>query len=117
MKVKTPNKFLFLMFIYLSFYSFTLERVQRRATKFILKTEDTYACRLNKLNLLSLEKRRLLADVTFLYKALNGILDINVEPYVDFYKETDRYSFRHSDKLTLKMRYARTNVLKFSFFS
>ena len=93
-----------------------LERVQRRATKFILKTEDTYACRLNKLNLLSLEKRRLLADVTFLYKALNGIIDINVEPYVDFYKETDRYSFRHSDKLTLKMRYARTNVLKFSFF-
>ena len=93
-----------------------LERVQRRATKFILKTEDTYACRLNKLNLLSLEKRRLLADVTFLYKALNGIIDINVEPYVDFYKETDHYSFRHNDKLTLKMRYARTNVLKFSFF-
>ena len=57
----------------------------------------------------------MLADVTFLYKALNGIIDINVELYVDFYKETDRYSFRHSDKLTLKMRYARTNVLKFSF--
>ena len=35
---------------------------------------------------------------------------------MDFYKETDRYSFRHSDKLTLKMRYARRNVLKFSFF-
>ena len=65
---------------------------QRRATKFILKTEDTYACRLNKLNLLSLEKRRLLADVTFLYKALNGIIDINVEPY-----ESDHYSFRHND--------------------
>ena len=87
------------------------------ATKFIFKTEDTYACRLNKLNLLSLEKRRLLADVTFLYKAPKGIIDINVEPYVDFYKETDHYSFRHNDKLTLKMRYARTNVLKFSFFS
>ena len=27
-----------------------------------------------------------------------------IEPYVDFYKETDHYSFRHSDKLTLKMR-------------
>ena len=54
-----------------------LERVQRRATKFILKTEDTYACRLNKLNyLLSLEKTQLLADVTFLYKALNGIIDM-----------------------------------------
>ena len=35
-----------------------LERVQKRATKFILKTEDTYACRLNKINLLSLEHRQ-----------------------------------------------------------
>lgn len=36
------------------------------------------------------------------------------EPYVDFYKETDHYSFRHDDKL--KMRHARTNVLKFIYF-
>ena len=35
---------------------------------------------------------------------------------VDFYKETDCYSFRHNDKLTLKMRYARTNVLKYTYF-
>ena len=64
-----------------------------------------------------MEKRRLLADLTFLYKALHGIIDIDVEPYVDFYKETDRFSFRHNDKLTLKMRYARTNVFKYSFFN
>ena len=64
-----------------------------------------------------MEKRRLLADLTFLYKALHGIIDINVEPYVDFYKETDRFSFGHNDKLTLKMRYARTNVSKYSFFN
>ena len=39
------------------------------------KTEDNYACRLNKLNLLSLEKRLLLADVTFFYtKLLMGLL-------------------------------------------
>ena len=62
-------------------------------------------------NFLSLEKRRLLAYVTFLYKALHGIIDIDVEPYVDFYKETGCYSFIHNDKLTLKMRYTRTNVL------
>ena len=65
--------------------------------------------------MLSLEKRRLLADVTFLYKALNEIIDIDDEPYVDFYKETDHYSFRHNDKLTLKMRYARMKVLKYSY--
>ena len=37
-------------------------------------------------------------DVNFLYKALHRIIDIDVEPYVDFYKETDHYSFRHKDK-------------------
>ena len=84
-----------------------LENVQKRATKFILRTDDCYAGRLKKLNLLPLEKRRSLADVTFLYKALHGIIDIDVEPYVDFYEESDHYSFRHNDKLTLKMRYAR----------
>ena len=39
-----------------------------------------------------------------------------VEPYVDLYKETDHYSLRHNDKLTLKTRYARTNVLKYIYF-
>ena len=61
-------------------------------------------------------KRRLLADVTFLYKALHGIIDIDVGPYVDFYKETDHYSFRHNNKLILKVRYAKTNVLKYTYF-
>ena len=49
-----------------------LERIQRRATKLILKTTDEYQQRREKLNLLSLE-RRFLFDVLFLYKALNGI--------------------------------------------
>ena len=48
----------------------------------------------------------------FLYKALNGIIDVEVEPYV----ETDHYSLQHNDKLTLKMRYTRTNVLKWAIF-
>ena len=44
-----------------------LERVQRRATKFILiiKTDDDYDVRISKLNLLSLEHRRFLFDVLF----------------------------------------------------
>ena len=94
-----------------------IEKIQNRATKFILRSDDCYADRLKELNLLSLKKRRLLADLTFLYKALHGIIDIDVEPYVDFYKESDHYSFRHNDKLTLRMRYARTNVFKYSFFN
>ena len=47
-----------------------LERVQRGATKFILKSDDPYDIRFKKLNLMSLEKRRSLADVTLLCKVL-----------------------------------------------
>ena len=41
--------------------------MQGRITKFILKNDDPYDIRLRKLNLLSLEKRKLLADVTIIY--------------------------------------------------
>ena len=36
-------------------------------------------------NLLWLEKRRYLFDVTFLYKALNGYLNVDVSPFLNFY--------------------------------
>ena len=54
----------------------------QRATKFILKTDDSYETRLKKLNLMSLKYRRFLADVTFLYKALNGLCNINIDSYI-----------------------------------
>ena len=68
-----------------------LERVQRRATKFILKTADDYEVRVSNLNLLSLEHRRFLFDVLFLYKALNGYINIDMSRYVQFYSDTARY--------------------------
>lgn len=92
-----------------------LEGVQRRATKFILKTKDSYAARLEKLNLLSLEDRGVLIDVTFFFKALKGFVDIDVSPFVDFSSSLDYYSFRH-DRLMLKKKYTRTNSLKYSYF-
>ena len=52
-----------------------LERIQRRALKFILKTNDDYEQRREKRNLLSLEQRPFLFDVLFLYKALNGYVN------------------------------------------
>ena len=56
-----------------------LERIQRRGTKFILGQNDiSYEDRLKCLNMLSLEKRRYFFDVTFLYKALNGYLNIDL---------------------------------------
>ena len=59
-----------------------LERIQRRATEFILKTKDDYEQRRKKLNLLSLEQRRFLFVVLFLYKALIGYINIDLFTYV-----------------------------------
>ena len=69
-----------------------LEGVQRRATKFILKTKNFYTVRLEKLNLFSLEDRRFLIDVTFFFKTLKGFVDIDVSHFVDFYSNLDYYS-------------------------
>ena len=79
-----------------------LERVQRRATKLILKNDDPYDIRLKRLNLMSLEKRRSLADVNFLHKVLNGNIDIGISKIIDFHLEADRFSLRAKDSLTLK---------------
>ena len=65
---------------------------------------------------MSLKNRRFLADVTFLYKALNGLCNINIDSYIDFYSDADHYSFRKYDDLSLKKKYERTNPLKYSFF-
>ena len=53
--------------------------------------------------------------MTFLYKVLNGNIDIDISKIIDFHSEADRFSLRAKDSLTLK-KYARTNVLKYSFF-
>ena len=44
-----------------------------------------------KLNLMSLEKRSL-TDVTFLYKVLNGNIDINISKIIDCHSEADSFS-------------------------
>ena len=64
-----------------------LERIQRRALNFILKTNDDYEQRREKRNLLSLEQRPFLFDVLFLYKALN----VDLSTYVQFFSDSDRY--------------------------
>ena len=51
-----------------------LERVQRRATKFILKCDLTYPERLAKLGLLPLEFRREVLDLCFFLNVLRGTL-------------------------------------------
>ena len=55
-----------------------IESIQRRATKFILKSDDEYLVRLRKLPLLSLEDRRLMADVVFFYKMVNNYVRLTL---------------------------------------
>ena len=87
-----------------------LERIQRRGTKFIPgKRNFTYEERLKCLNLLSLEKRRYLFDVTFLYKALNGYLNVDVFPSLNFYFQDDVHRFRHVDDYTWKTNFCQND--------
>ena len=71
-----------------------METLEKGATKFILKSDDPYNIRLKKLNLMSLEKRRSLTDMTFLYKVLNGNIDIDISKIIEFHSEADRFSLR-----------------------
>ena len=66
---------------------------------------------------MSLEQRRFLFDVLFLYKALNNYINIDLFTYVQFFSDSDRYPLRRKDECTLKKNYARTNIFKFSFFN
>ena len=63
--------------------------------------------------MLSLEKRRYLFDVTFLYKALN----IDLNPLLNFYSQADPYKFRHVDDYSLKLNFASTTKFKYSYFN
>jgi len=94
-----------------------LERIQQRTTKLILKTTDEYQQRKEKLNLLSLEQRTCLFDVLFLYKAFNGHIDIDLSNHVQFLKESDHYMLRREADCTLKTKYSRTNIFKYSYFN
>ena len=91
-----------------------LERVQRRATKFILKCDLTYPERLAKLGLLPLEFRREVLDLCFFFKCLKGHIDFDVLSYVSF--KSYKYDMRNTEAILAKGRF-RTDVFKFSFFN
>ena len=59
----------------------SIERVQRRATKYILmlpfQTDWSYQDRLIQCNLLPISYWHEMMDLTFLYKATNGFIDID----------------------------------------
>ena len=59
--------------------------------------------------------RRYLFDVTFLYKALNGYLNVDVFQFLNFYSQDDSYRFRHVDDYSLKTNFARTTNFKYTY--
>jgi hypothetical protein len=64
-----------------------LERVQRRATRWILKSkvgEMSYEDRLKTLNLLPLTYNREIRDLVLVYKCIFGLTDLNIEHFVTF---------------------------------
>jgi len=46
-----------------------------------------------------------------------GFINIDISSNIKFYSDSERYSVRGRDELTLKKNYARTNTFKFSFFN
>ena len=82
--------------------------LQRRATKIILKTDDTdYP---NKVDLF-------LFDVLLFYKVLKRFINIDISsPFINFCSDSERYSRRGRNNLVLKKNYARTDIFKFSVF-
>ena len=96
-----------------------LENIQRRYTKFICQRCNipfsSYEDRLKKLDLLSLQDRRIRYDLITMYKIINNLSDLNFEDY--FYKESISYSLRkNTTRIKTKNNYA-SNVWSGSFFA
>ena len=95
-----------------------LERVQRRATRWILRTrigEMSYKQRLLTLRLLPLAYDRELRDLLFLYNCISGYTDLNIDRYVTFV--THGRSRSKNPTLVLKPAYCKTATFQASFFN
>ena len=95
-----------------------LERVQRRATRWILRTrtgEMSYKQRLLTLALLPLTYDRELRDIVFLYNCIFGYTDLKFSLYVTFI--THGRSHSKNPTLLLKPAYYKTTTFQASFFN
>ena len=67
-----------------------------------IQRDDEYLVRLRKLHLLSLEDRRLMADVVFFYKVVNNHVRLTLDSSVWFSRDVDRgYALRSMDTTNL----------------
>ena len=94
-----------------------IERVQRRATRWILKQHVgvmSYRDRLSTLKLLPLTFDRELRDLVFFYKCLNGFTDLNVSHFVSF---VSHGRTRLSNSYNLKTPVCKTSTFQASYFN
>ena len=91
-----------------------IESIQRRATRLICGSHQSYEERLEKLKWPSLELRRKYLCLVQLYKIMFGLCDIDRFKYLDIVGESRT---RSKHKYKLRPRHTRTNYFKFSFFN
>ena len=102
-----------------STYKTNLERIQRRATRWILQVkigEVLYKDRLLTLNLLPLSYDREIKDLTFFFKAMYGYYDLNIYDYVSFVSHS-RTRNCVNPSLMLKVPSCKTSTFQSSFFN
>ena len=95
-----------------------LERVQRHATRWILRTrigKMSYKQRLQTLASLPLTYDREHRDLVFLYYCIFGYTDLNIGPYVT--SITHGRSRSKNPNLVLKPAYCKTTTFQASFFN
>jgi len=100
---------------YFSYAIVKIESSQRKFTK-RLKGCKYMDCptRLSFLNLPSLERRRLTADLILTYKIIFGLLDIRMEDYFQLQSTDDYRTITRGNPYKLLVNYCQTNVQKMS---
>ena len=94
-----------------------LEAIERRATKFILKSNEDYNTRLSLLNKQRLFNRRFARGVVFLLNLINGHYNIDISNQLSFCKDRNLdYDLRKNDTLDLVCMYSETNSFNYSYF-
>ena len=93
----------------------SLERIQRRATKYVLNdyTND-YKSRLMNLNILPLMYTYEIANILFLIKSIrNPTNSFNINNYITFYTGSSRLAKAHK----LQHSYSANNISRHSYFN
>jgi len=71
-----------------------------------------YSARLDHLQLQSLEKRRLIADLVLTYRIIFGLIDFNVSDYFTLQSWSDCSATTHGNPYKLCVNHCRINVQK-----